>query len=164
MSSKSGGAKPSRSGGGKVVADNRRARYDYELMETFEAGLALQGTEVKALREGKANIAESYATIENGELVLINSNIPEYSQANRFNHEPRRKRKLLMHRREIDRLANGIQREGLTIIPLKLYFNDRGRAKIAIALARGKKLHDKRQTERKRDWNREKSRLLRERG
>ena len=164
MSSKSGGAKPSRSGGGKVVADNRRARYDYEFLDTFEAGLALHGTEVKALREGKANIAESYATVENGELVLINSHIPEYSQASRFNHEPRRKRKLLMHRREIDRLAAGVQREGLTIVPLKLYFNDRGRAKLAIALARGKKRHDKRETEKKRDWQREKSRLMRERG
>ena len=146
------------------MADNRRARYDYEFLDTFEAGLALVGTEVKALREGKANIAESYATVENGELVLINSHIPEYSQASRFNHEPRRKRKLLMHRREIDRLAAGVQREGLTIVPLKLYFNDRGRAKLAIALAKGKKLHDKRQTEKKRDWQREKSRLMRERG
>ncbi|MGI9464246.1 MAG: SsrA-binding protein SmpB [Aestuariivirgaceae bacterium] len=164
MSSKSGGAKPSRSGGGKVVADNRRARYDYEFLDTFEAGIELQGTEVKALREGKANIAEAYATVENNELVLINSHIPEYSQASRFNHEPRRKRKLLMHRREIDRLASGVQREGLTIVPLKLYFNDRGRAKLAIALARGKKMHDKRQTEKKRDWQREKSRLMRERG
>ena len=164
MSSKSGGAKPSRSGGGKVVAENRRARYDYEFLDTFEAGLQLHGTEVKALREGKANIAESYATIENGELVLINSHIPEYSQASRFNHEPRRKRKLLMHRREIDRLASGVQREGLTIVPLRMYFNDRGRAKLAIALARGKKMHDKRQTEKKRDWQREKSRLMRERG
>ena len=164
MSSKSGGAKPSRGGGGKVVADNRRARYDYELLETFEAGIQLLGTEVKSLREGKANIAESYATVEGNELVLINSHIPEYSQANRFNHEPRRKRKLLMHRREIDRLAAGVQREGLTIVPLRMYFNDRGRAKLAIALARGKKLHDKRQTEKKRDWQKEKARLLRERG
>ncbi|NNE24206.1 MAG: SsrA-binding protein SmpB [Rhizobiales bacterium] len=164
MSSKSGGAKPSRGGGGKVVAENRRARYDYEFLDTFEAGLQLEGTEVKALREGKANIAEAYATIEDNELVLINSNIPEYSQASRFNHAPRRKRKLLMHRREIDRLAAGVQREGLTIVPLKLYFNDRGRAKLAIALAKGKKVHDKRQSEKKRDWQREKSRLMRERG
>ncbi len=163
MSSKSGGAKPSR-GGGKVVADNRRARYDYEFLDTFEAGIELHGTEVKSLREGKANIAESYATVENNELVLINSHIPEYSQASRFNHQPRRKRKLLMHRREINRLAAGVQREGLTIVPLRLYFNERGRAKLAIALAKGKKRHDKRQTEKQRDWQREKSRLMRERG
>ena len=163
MSSKSGGAKPSRKGG-KVVADNRRARYDYELLTTYEAGIELHGTEVKALREGKANIAESYATVEAGELFLINCHIPEYKQGNRFNHEPRRKRKLLMHRREIDRLAAGIQREGLTVVPLKLFFNERGRAKLDLALARGKKHHDKRQTERARDWQRDKARLMRERG
>ena len=164
MSSKSGGAKKSRGDGGKVVADNRRARYDYEFIDTFEAGIQLEGTEVKALREGKANIAESYATIEENELVLINSHIPEYSQASRFNHAPRRKRKLLMHRKQIDRLAAGVQREGLPIVPLKLYFNDRGRAKLAIALAKGKKTHDKRQSEKTRDWQREKSRLMREKG
>ena len=163
MSSKSGGAKPARKGG-KVVADNRRARYDYELLETFEAGIVLQGTEVKALRQGKANIAESYATVEDGELYLLNSHIPEYSQGNRFNHEPRRKRKLLMHQREIARLANGVQREGLTIVPLKLFFNEKGRAKLDLALARGKKRYDKRETERKRDWQRDKARLMRERG
>ena len=146
------------------MADNRRARYDYEFLDTFEAGIELHGTEVKSLREGKANIAESYATVENNELVLINSHIPEYSQASRFNHQPRRKRKLLMHRREINRLAAGVQREGLTIVPLRLYFNERGRAKLAIALAKGKKSHDKRQTEKQRDWQREKSRLMRERG
>ncbi len=163
MSSKSGGAKPSRKGG-KVVADNRRARYDYELLDTFEAGIVLTGTEVKALREGKANIAESYAAVEEGELFLINSHVPEYLHANRFNHEPRRKRKLLMHKREIARLWNGSQRQGLTIVPLKLYFNERGKVKLALALARGKKTFDKRHTERNRDWQRDKARLMRERG
>lgn len=163
MSSKSGGAKPSRKGG-KVVADNRRARYDYEFLETFEAGIELLGTEVKSLREGKANIAESYAAVEDGEVYLINCHIPEYKQANRFNHEPRRKRKLLLHKREIARLAIGLQRQGLTIVPLRLFFNDRGKVKLDIALARGKKTYDKRQTERKRDWQLDKARLLRERG
>ena len=129
-------------------------------METFEAGLALLGSEVKSLREGKASIAESYASDEGGELFLINSFIPEYKQANRQNHEPRRPRKLLMHRREIHRLIGAIQREGLTIIPLKLYFNQRGKAKLELALGRGKKLHDKRQTERDRSWARQKSRLM----
>lgn len=163
MSSKSGGAKPSRDGG-KTVADNRRARYEYEILETFEAGIVLTGTEVKSLRLGKANIAESYAAVEGGELFLINSNIPEYTQGNRFNHAPRRKRKLLMHTREIEKLGAGVARQGLTIVPLKLYFNARGVAKLAIALARGKKTHDKRETEKRRDWQREKSRLLRDRG
>ncbi len=163
MSSKSGGAKK-KADGQKIVADNRRARFDYEVLETFEAGIELTGTEVKSLREGKANIAESYATIEHGELFLINSYIPEYTQGNRFNHAPRRKRKLLMHRREIDTLAAGVERKGLTIVPLRLYFNDRGRAKLALALAKGKKLHDKRETEKRRDWGREKARLMRERG
>ncbi len=146
----------------KVVADNRRARYNFAIGETFEAGLMLSGTEVKALRTGKATIAESYASAEKGELYLINANIPEYLQANRFNHEPRRPRKLLMRAREISKLKNGVEREGMTIVPLKVYFNDRGIAKIEIALAKGKKIHDKRETERVRDWNREKSRLMRD--
>ncbi len=147
----------------KVAADNRRARYDYEIGETFEAGLVLTGTEVKSLRTGKATIAESYASVDRaGELFLINATIPEYLQANRFNHEPKRPRKLLLKSREIARLAKGIEREGMTIVPLKIYFNERGRAKIEIALGRGKKLHDKRETERKRDWARDKSRLMRE--
>lgn len=124
----------------------------------------LKGSEVKSLRTGKANIAESYASYEDGELWLINANIPQYLQANRYNHEPRRRRKLLMSRREIDRLARSIDREGMTIVPLKLYFNERGMAKLQIAVAKGKKNHDKRETEKKRDWNREKSRLLRDRG
>jgi SsrA-binding protein len=151
--------------GFKVVADNRRARFDYEIGETFEAGLVLTGTEVKSLRTGKASIGESYASLDKvGELYLLNANIPEYLQANRFNHQPKRARKLLLNTREISRLAKGLEREGMTIVPLKIYFNARGRAKLELALGRGKKLHDKRETEKKRDWNREKSRLLRDRG
>ena len=146
----------------KIAADNRRARYNYEIGEVFEAGIALTGTEVKSLRTGKATIAESYASAEKGEIFLINATIPEYLQANRFNHEPKRPRKLLLKLREIAKLSQGVEREGMTIVPLKIYFNDRGRAKIEIALARGKNLHDKRETEKKRDWNREKSRLMRE--
>ena len=149
----------------KLVADNRRARYDYEIGEVYEAGLALTGTEVKSLRTGKATIAESYVDVDRkGEVFLINANIPEYLQANRFNHDPRRPRKLLLNSREIAKLAQGIEREGMTIVPLKIYFNERGRAKIEIAVARGKKLHDKRESEKQRDWNREKSRLMREKG
>lgn len=147
----------------KVVADNRRARYDFEIGEVFEAGLVLTGTEVKSLRSGKATIAESYASAEKGELFLINANIPEYAQANRFNHEPRRPRKLLMKARQIAKLSQGVDREGMAIVPLKVYFNERGMAKIEIALAKGKKNHDKRETEKLRDWNREKSRLMRDR-
>jgi SsrA-binding protein len=150
--------------GFKVVADNRRARFDYEIGETFEAGLVLTGTEVKSLRTGKASIGESYASLDKvGELYLLNANIPEYLQANRFNHQPKRARKLLLNTREISRLAKGLEREGMTIVPLKIYFNARGRAKLELALGRGKRLHDKRETEKKRDWNREKSRLLRDR-
>ncbi len=148
----------------RVAADNRRARYNYEIGEVFEAGLMLTGTEVKSLRTGKATIAESYASAEKGELFLINANIPEYLQANRFNHEPRRPRKLLMKARQITKLAAGVEREGMTIVPLKIYFNERGMAKLELALGKGKKLHDKRETEKIRDWNREKSRLLRDRG
>lgn len=148
----------------KVVAENRKARRNYEIEETFEAGLALTGSEVKSLRAGKANIAESYASDEDGELFLLNSHIPEYAQASRLNHSPRRPRKLLLHRKEIHKLMVGIQREGMTIVPLKLYFNDRGIAKLEIGLAKGRKLHDKRQVERKRDWDRQKARLMREKG
>ena len=145
----------------KIAADNRRARFDYELGETFEAGVMLVGTEVKALRTGKATIAESYASVErSGEIFLINANIPEYLQGNRFNHEPKRPRKLLLHAKEIAEIAQGVEREGMTIVPLRIYFNEQGRAKIAIALGRGKKLHDKRETDKQRDWQREKSRLL----
>ena len=149
----------------KVAADNRRARYNYEIGETFEAGIMLEGTEVKALRTGKATIAESYASVErSGEVFLINATIPEYLQGNRFNHEPKRPRKLLLNHKEIVRIAQGVEREGMTIVPLKIYFNERGRAKIEIALAKGKKLHDKRETEKLRDWNREKGRLLKQNG
>jgi SsrA-binding protein len=148
----------------KVVAENRKARFNYEIIDTYEAGLVLMGTEVKALREGKANIAESYASDEGGEIWLINSYLPEYLQANRFNHEPRRRRKLLLSGREIHRLRSAINREGMTLIPLKIYFNDRGRAKMELALAKGKKLHDKRESEKERDWNRQKSRLLKAHG
>ncbi len=150
--------------GGKAIAENRKARYDFAIEDTFEAGMMLVGTEVKSLRNGKANIAESYASYEDDELWLINSHIPEYLQANRFNHEPRRRRKLLMSKREIIKLSQAIARDGMTLVPLKLYFNERGRAKLLIGLAKGKKNHDKRQTEKQRDWNREKSRLLRDRG
>jgi SsrA-binding protein len=148
----------------KIVAENRKARFNYEIGEVFEAGIALSGTEVKSLRGGKATIAESYADSRGGEIWLINANIPEYLQANRYNHLPKRPRKLLLHKRQINRLAGAVEREGMTLVPLKLYFNDKGRAKIEIALARGKKLHDKRETEKKRSWQREKGRLLRQRG
>jgi SsrA-binding protein len=148
----------------KVVADNRRARFNYEIGETFEAGIALTGTEVKSLRLGKATIAESYADTRDGEIWLVNANIPEYLQANRFNHAPKRPRKLLLHRRQIDKLSGGVEREGMTIVPLKMYFNEKGRAKVELALARGKKLHDKRETEKKRSWEREKGRLMRMKG
>lgn len=152
------------SGKRKLVADNRKARFNYEILDTVEAGIALTGTEVKSLREGKANIAESYAGPSGNEILLFNAYIPEYLQANRFNHETRRPRKLLLHKRQIDKLLGGIQKEGMTLVPLKLYFNDRGRAKLELGLARGKKTHDKRETEKKRDWDREKARLLRDRG
>jgi SsrA-binding protein len=148
----------------KIVAENRKARFNYEIIDTYEAGIVLMGTEVKSLREGKANIAESYASDEGGEIWLINSYLPEYLQANRFNHEPRRRRKLLLSGREIHRLRSAINREGMTLIPLKIYFNDRGRAKLELALAKGKKLHDKRESEKERDWNRQKSRLLKAHG
>ncbi len=147
----------------KVAAENRKARFSYEVLDTVETGLVLTGTEVKSLRGGQANIQESYASVEGGELWLINSYLPEYLQANRFNHEPRRRRKLLVSKRELARLAQGVEREGMTLVPLKIYFNDRGRAKLLLAVARGKKLHDKRETEKQRDWNREKGRLLKDR-
>ncbi|MEJ8573664.1 SsrA-binding protein SmpB [Microbaculum marinum] len=149
---------------GKVVAENRRARFDYELLDEVEAGIVLTGTEVKSLRQGRSSLAESHAGEMGGDIWLFNMHIPDYAPANRFNHEPRRPRKLLMHRREINRLVGAVQKEGMTIVPLRVYFNARGIAKVMIALARGKKLHDKRQTEKKRDWQREKSRILRDRG
>ncbi|HEY1752409.1 MAG TPA: SsrA-binding protein SmpB [Caulobacteraceae bacterium] len=148
----------------KLIAENRRARFDYFLDEKLEAGLMLTGTEVKALREGRANIAESYVGVEGRELALINAHIPEYGPANRFNHEPRRQRKLLLHRKELDKLIGAAQREGRTLIPTRLYFNDRGMVKLEVALARGKKAHDKRAAESERDWKREQGRLMRDRG
>ena len=148
----------------KIIAENRKARFNYEIGEVVEAGIALTGTEVKSLRQGKATIAESYADAKGGEIWLVNSNIPEYLQASRFNHAPKRPRKLLLHRRQIDKLAAAVDREGTTIIPLKMFFNDKGRAKIEIALGRGKKLHDKRETEKKRSWERERGRLMRLKG
>ncbi|MBB99965.1 MAG: SsrA-binding protein [Rhodobacteraceae bacterium] len=156
--------KKANEGGRKIIAENRKARFNYEIEDTLEAGIVLTGTEVKALRLGKSNIAESYASEEGGELWLINSYIPEYLQANRFNHEPRRRRKLLVHARELARLSSAVQKDGKTIVPLKLYFNEKGTAKLELALARGKKLHDKRETEKKRDWSREKARLLKTAG
>jgi SsrA-binding protein len=149
---------------GKTIAENRRARYDYFLEEPFEAGLVLTGSEVKSLRTGRANIAESYVSVEGDEVVLINADIPPFAQANRFNHEPRRHRKLLLHRKQLDRLIGAVQREGRTIIPTKLYWSDKGLAKLEIAVAKGKKLHDKREATAERDWQRDKARLLRDKG
>jgi len=148
----------------KTVAENRRARFDYFLDDVYEAGIALTGTEVKSLRFGEGTIAEAYAEVKDHEVWLINANIPEFSHGNRFNHEPRRPRKLLLHEREIERMRNAIAREGMTVVPLSIYFNARGRAKVELAIARGKKLHDKRDTEKARDWKREQHRLLRDRG
>jgi len=145
----------------KVVAENRRARFDYFVEDRFEAGIQLVGTEVKSLRSGEGSIAESYAKVEGDEVWLINSHIPEYSHGNRLNHEPRRERKLLLKQREISRLRGSIERQGLTLVPLSIYFNASGRAKIELALARGKKAHDKRDTIKERDWKREQQRLLR---
>jgi SsrA-binding protein len=145
----------------KIAAENRKARYNYFIESTVEAGVMLAGTEVKALREGHATIGESYAHSKDGEIFLVNAYIPEYKAGNRFNHETRRPRKLLLHKREIAKLSQAIEREGMTLIPLKLYFNPKGRAKIELGLAKGKKLHDKRDTEKKRDWEREKGRLMR---
>jgi SsrA-binding protein len=148
-----------------LIAENRRARYEYALDETYEAGIQLTGTEVKSLRTGQANIAESYASLENGGVMLINANIPEYQLAGPFyNHAPKRPRRLLLHKKEIAKLAQAVERQGMTMIPLRLYFNDRGLVKLQIAVAQGKKLHDKRDTEKKRDWNRQKQRIMRERG
>ena len=148
----------------KVVAENRKARFNYAIEDTVETGIALTGTEVKSIRNGKTTIAESYADSKNGEIWLINANIPEYLQANRFNHDPRRPRKLLLHRREIDRMLGAVQREGRTLVPTRLYFNDKGRVKLELALAKGKKAHDNRVGAAERDWKREQGRLLRDRG
>ncbi|MFM7028776.1 MAG: SsrA-binding protein SmpB [Chakrabartia sp.] len=147
----------------KTVAENRRARFDYHIEDTYEAGIALTGTEVKSLRFGEGSITESYAEVDNGQVWLINANIPEFSHGNRFNHEPKRPRKLLLHEREIKKLHGAVAREGMTLVPLSVYFNGQGRAKVELALAKGKKAHDKRETIKERDWKREASRILKER-
>ncbi|MCK0069593.1 MULTISPECIES: SsrA-binding protein SmpB [Kordiimonas] len=146
----------------RIAADNRKARHLYSIQDEFEAGIVLTGTEIKSLRSGEANIRESYAEEKNGELWLINAHIPEFSHGNRFNHQPRRPRKLLMHKREISRLGGAIQREGMTLVPLRIVFNEKGRAKLELGLGKGKKLHDKRETEKQRDWNRQKARLMKD--
>ena len=148
-----------------LIAENRRARYEFSLEDTYEAGIQLTGTEVKSLREGQANIAESYVSPENGEIMLINANIPEYQQAGPFyQHAPRRPRRLLLHKKEIAKIAQAVDRQGMTTVPLRLYFNDRGLVKLQIAVAQGKKLHDKRATARTREWDRQKQRIMRDRG
>jgi SsrA-binding protein len=148
----------------KTVAENRRARYDYHLDDVFEAGIALTGTEVKSLRFGQGSIAESYAEVKDGQVWLINSNIPEFSHGNRYNHEPKRPRKMLLHAREINKMHGAVNRKGMTLVPLSVYFNSRGRAKVELALAKGKKAPDKRATEKDRDWKREQGRILRDKG
>ncbi|WP_447724898.1 SsrA-binding protein SmpB [Sphingomonas koreensis] len=148
----------------KIVAENRKARFEYFIEDVYEAGIALQGTEVKALRFGEGSIAESYAEIRNEQAWLVNANIPEFSHGNRHNHEPKRPRKLLLHLRQIEKLHGAVAREGMTLVPLSIYFNSRGRAKVELALAKGKKTHDKRETIKEREWKREQGRLLRDRG
>ncbi|HTN15587.1 MAG TPA: SsrA-binding protein SmpB [Sphingomonadaceae bacterium] len=148
----------------KIVAENRRARFDYYIDDTYEAGIALTGTEVKSLRGGQGTIAESYAEIRDGQVFLVNANIPEFSHGNRFNHEPKRPRKLLLHAREVEKLLGAVERKGMTLVPLSVYFNSRGRAKVELALAKGKQTHDKRASIKDRDWKRDKARLLRDRG
>jgi SsrA-binding protein len=150
--------------GDRYAAQNRRARYDYLIEDTLEAGLVLQGSEVKVLRQGQASIAEAYADQNGSELFLINANIPEYAAASKhFSHQPRRPRKLLLHRKEMNKLLGAIRREGVTIVPLSIYFNERGRAKVELGLAHGKKKADKRQAEKNRDWQRDKARIMRAR-
>lgn len=148
----------------KIVAENRRARFDYFIEETFEAGIALTGTEVKSLRFGQGSIAESYAEVKGGQAWLVNSNVPEFSHGNRFNHEPKRPRKLLLHEREINRMQGAVERKGMTLVPLSVYFNAKGRAKVELALAKGKQAHDKRSTIKDRDWQRDKARIMRDKG
>lgn len=150
--------------GRRVVADNRSARFHYAIEDTFEAGIALTGTEVKSLRGGKATIGESYAGPSGNDLMLFNAYIPEYLEANRFNHDTKRPRRLLLHRRQINKLIGATQRQGYTVIPLKIYFNDKGRAKVELGLGKGKQLHDKRESVKQRDWQRDKARLMRDKG
>jgi SsrA-binding protein len=165
MSSKSGGAKKKADDGRKIIADNRKARFNYSISETFEAGIELKGSEVKSLRLGQGSLNEAYAqATKSGEIVLVNAYIPVYLQANQFNHETRRPRKLLLHKREIEKLTNAMQRQGMTVVPLKMYFNERNMVKVEIGLAQGKKLADKRETLKERSWERDKARLLREKG
>ncbi len=152
------------SSGRRRVAENRKARYNYFIDDEVEAGVVLVGTEVKSLRAGHAAIADAYAEVRNGEMFLVNAHIPEYTHGNRFNHDSRRPRKLLMHQREISRLGAATRQKGITLVPLAIYFNDRGIAKVSVGLARGKKQHDKRETEKARDWEREKGRLLKDLG
>ena len=146
----------------KVVAQNRKARHDYFIEETLEAGMELVGTEVKSLRQGRASLGDAFAQEREGEMYLMNAHISAYTAANRFNHEPLRPRKLLLHKREIGRLAGLVQRQGYTVVPLKLYFNERGKAKVELGVARGRKQHDKREQDKERSWQREKARLLRD--
>ena len=148
----------------RVAAQNRKARHNYTIEDSVEAGIVLQGSEVKSLREGRATITEAYATEQGGDLYLINGYIPEYKQAGKFNHEPRRPRKLLLHKRQIGRMIGAIQREGMTLVPLKLYFNERGMAKLELGLAKGKRNYDKRESEKKKDWDRQKAQVLRDKG
>ena len=148
----------------KIVAENRRAKFDYAIDTVYEAGIALTGTEVKSLRSGEGSIAESYAAVEEGEVWLINANIPEFSHGNRYNHEPKRPRKLLLKHREISKMFGAVARQGMTLVPLSVYFNAKGRAKVEIALAKGRKAHDKREYQAEKDWKREQSRLLKEHG
>jgi SsrA-binding protein len=148
----------------KTVAENRRAKFEYFIEDVVEAGIALAGTEVKALRDGQGSIAEAYAEVKDGQIWLVNANIPEFSHGNRFNHEPKRPRKLLLHEREINKMGGAVARAGMTLVPLSIYFNDRGRAKVELALGRGKNLHDKRETMKERDWKRDAARIMRERG
>ena len=148
----------------KTVAENRRAKFDYHIEDRIEAGIALTGTEVKSLRFGQGSIVESYAEVRGDEAWLVNSNVPEFSHGNRYNHEPKRPRKLLLHRREVDRLRGAIERKGMTLVPLSIYFNSRGRAKVELAIAKGKNAADRRQTIKERDWKREQSRIMRDHG
>ena len=148
----------------KTVAENRRARYEYYIETVFEAGIALTGTEVKSLRFGEGSIAEAYAEVKDHQVWLVNANVPEFSHGNRYNHEPKRPRKLLLHEREINKMHGAVARDGMTLIPLSIYFNTQGRAKVELALAKGKKLHDKREVAKDRDWKREQGRIMRDRG
>lgn len=155
-------AKKKTDDGRTIVAENRKARFNYAIEENIEVGMMLTGTEVKSLRAGKATIAESYAHVKDGDVWLVNAHIPEYGGGNRFNHEPTRVRKLLLNRREIDKLHRSAEREGMTLIPLKIYFNERGIAKMDLGVAKGKKLHDKRADQKDKDWQRDKARLMRD--